>query len=315
MKRLKTLLIQLLHPRMVMIVILTTLSGAAVIASFAADWQATPLGYVSYVLSAYALIVLIINLRDMVKKAKSSVAERKAWKRINTFLYSHTYSRRYLTDISYRIRISLLSSLGTNLLYAAVKLISGIYYASFWYGADAIYYIVLSVARVLLTRYMRKDGHSVLSEERNLKKEYRVYRSCGILLFVLNAALTGVVYQIAKQNMGYSYPGLLIYVVATYTFVILTVSIVNVVKFRKMNSPVFSAVKLVGLAKALVAVFALQSAMFASFNERGADFERLMNSIFGGLVCLSIFAMAVIMVTRANNNLKKLSQKEMDFYD
>jgi len=173
-------------------------------------------------------------------------------------------------------------SLSMNLLYAATKLIAGIYYASFWYGADAIFYIVLSVARILLTRHIRTD-------EQDINSEYRVYRSCEVVLFVLNAALTGVVYQIVNQDMGYAYPGLLIYLVATFTFVNITVAIINVIKYRKLNSPVLAAVKTLSFAKALVMMFALQSAMFASFGSESEILERVMNSIFGGF---RIFKMA-----------------------
>ena len=49
---------------MVLIVTLMPLSSAAVIFSFAAGWQATPFAYLSYVLSAYALTVLLINYHD-----------------------------------------------------------------------------------------------------------------------------------------------------------------------------------------------------------------------------------------------------------
>jgi NADH:ubiquinone oxidoreductase subunit 6 (subunit J) len=123
---------------------------------------------------------------------------------------------------------------------------------------------------------------------------------------VLNAAFIGVVYQIVNQNKGYTYPGLLIYAVAAFTFFSITTAIVNVVKYRKMNSPAITAVKVLCLAKALVMMFALQSAMFASFGGESEIFERVMNSAFGGVVCFSIFAMAVMMVAGATKKLKAL---------
>jgi hypothetical protein len=299
MERFTKKMMRLLHPGMAWILLLTPLSAAALIYTFVTGRAVTPLGYISYVLSAYTMTVLIVNLQAIREKTRSFIQENKYGNRLKAFVYSNKYGNLYMTDISFRVKVSLFSSLFINLLYAAFKLIAGIHYASFWYGADAVYYIVLSAARVLLTRHVQKG-------ERDLEKEYRVYRSCGVLLFVLNATLTGVVYQIVNQNMGYRYPGLLIYAVATYAFVYITVAIVNVVKYRKLNSPVFSAVKTLSLDKALVAMFALQSAMFASFNKQGADFERLMNSIFGGLVCLSLFAMAAMMVVEANDKLKKI---------
>ena len=187
-----------------------------------------------------------------------------------------------------------------NLLYAVFKLFAGIHYASFWYGADAIFYIILSVVQFLMLRHMRK-------KEESLANEYRQYRFCGSFLFALNAALTGVVYQVVKQDMGYHYPGLMVYAAATYAFFCLTLAIINIVKYRKLNSPVLSAVKALRLARALVAIFALQTAMLTAFgSDASSTFKTLMKSLTGGGVCIMIFGIAVFMVVRANKNLRTL---------
>jgi hypothetical protein len=186
-----------------------------------------------------------------------------------------------------------------NIIYAVFKLFLGMHYISFWYGADAIFYLILSVIRFSLLHYMRKD-------EKNSDSEYRLYRFCGCLLIAMNIALIGVVYQIVDHDIGYQYPGLLIYAVATFAFLCLTIAIINVVKYRKLNNPVLSAIKAISLTKALVAIFALQTALLNSFgNEDGEFFMRLLNSLTGGFVCLSIFAIAVLMIVRAKKKKKK----------
>ena len=76
------------------------------------------------------------------------------------------------------------------------------------------------------------------------------------------------------------------------------------VKYRKYKNPVYSAQTALSLIKALVAMFALQTAMFASFNE-DIVLERTMNLVFGILICCAISAIAVLMVVRANKELKK----------
>lgn len=302
MKKLKTLVRRILRPGLGWVALLTPVSAAALIIVLATERDASPLAYAAYVLSAYTLTVLIVNFTALAEQTRLVIQEGKHARRLKEFLYSHPYGKRYMTELSFRVRVSLYASLAMNLLYATFKLVAGIYYASFWYGADAIYYIVLSAARVMLMRHMRKGGHSP-------ETEYRIYRSCGVLLFALNAALTGVVYQIVNQNMGYRYPGLLIYAVAAFTFINIIWAIINAVKYRRLNSPVLLAVKELSLAKALVAVFALQSAMFASFSDGNMAFEQVMNSVIGGLICLSIFAMAVLTVIRANGELRKLREK------
>lgn len=298
MRELKKLFIKIMHPPVVCVFLLTLFSMAALIFTFMTSRDTAFFGYISYLLSAYTLSVLIINIPEILKKMRLFIHESIIGIRLKQLLFGNKYIRRYITDISFRIEVSLFLSLFINIIYAAFKLISGIYYASFWYGADAIYYIVLSMARVMLARYIKRGKHGLINE-------YRVYRLCGILLFVLNAALSGVVFQIIHQNMGYSYPGLLIYAVAIFAFINIITAVVNLVKYRKFNSPVLSAVKVFSLAKALVAMFALQSAMFASFGDGNALLERIMNSVIGGLVCFIIFTMATIMVLTANSKLKK----------
>ena len=279
-------MLRILHPGMFLTIFLPLLSTAALVYIFVIEWQETVPAYIVYGLSVYSLTILVLDFPKLVAKIKGVIHKNK-------------FGSRYMTDVSLRVKISLYASLAFNLIYAVSKLIAGIHYASFWYGADAIYYIVLSVARFLLLHHMQKDDN-------NLKSEFRKYRICGILIFILNIAMIGVIYQIVNHGMGYSYPGLLIYAVATYTFYCITISIINVVRYRKYKNPVYSAGKALSLTKALVSMFALQTAMFASFNDDIA-LERTMNLIVGIAVCFSIFCLAVFMVIRANNNLKILS--------
>ena len=206
-----------------------------------------------------------------------------------------------MTDMPYRTMISLHLSLSINLIYAVFRLLAGIHYASFWYGADAVFYIALSAIRVLLLRHVHyQDGGIV--------KEYQRYRFCGFLLIILNVAFISVVYQVVNHDMGYQYPGLMIYVMAYYAFFCLILAIINYVKYRKLNSPVLFAAKAISLVRALVAIFALQTAMLISFGGEERENISKMNNVTGACVCVFIGCMAVYMIVRANKNLKKLSE-------
>lgn len=289
MERLKKIMFRILHPGLLLTALLSLLSTAALVYIFISERQESIPAYITYTLTFYSYTVFVISFPKMVTNIKRVI-------------YKNKLGNRYMSDVLLRVKISLYSSLLFNLFYAAFKLIAGVHYASFWYGADAIFYIVLSVARFLLIRHMRKD-------ESDKVAEYKKYRFCGVLIFTLNAAYIPVVYQIVNQGMGYSYPGLLIYVVATYTFYCITMSIINVVRYRKYNNPIYSAGRALSLTKAIVAMFALQTAMFASFND-DIVLERVMNAVFGGLICCAIFAIAVMMVVRANNELRTLGENK-----
>jgi len=223
---------------------------------------------------------------------------KKAMRLVNELI------RRYRADMPYRARISLYASLLMNLFYASFKLISGIYYTSFWYGADAVFLIVLSGMRLFMIRQVRKRGGGLV-------QEYRQYRFCGCMLFALNVAFIGVIIQIVNHGMEHQYPGHIIYVVAISAFFFLSLAIKNMVIYHKLNSPVLSAVMSISLAKALVALFALQNSMLISFGNGGGISEttmKILNVFTGSVVCLIMFGMAVYMIIRANMNLKGISK-------
>lgn len=206
--------------------------------------------------------------------------------------------RRYRQDLPFQARLSLLGSTVFNLCYALFKLGFGLYYRSFWFGAIAVYYLLLAVIRAFLF------GMSHRTSE-NLSHEYRVARSCGWLLFALNLALSAVTVQMVLDGKGYHYPGYLIFAAAAYAFYTATMSIVQLVRFRKLKSPVLSASKVLNLAVALVSMLSLQTAMFASFGD-GAINQRAMNALTGGAVCVLIFILAALLVAGANRQLSQI---------
>ena len=44
------------------------------------------------------------------------------------------------------------------------------------------------------------------------------YRLCGLMMFGLKAAMSGMVVQIVWQNHSYEYPGIMIYLFVLYAF-------------------------------------------------------------------------------------------------
>lgn len=279
-------LIRLLRPGAVWALLLAVLAAASLVFVFTREWHGTPFAYAAYGFSAYATVILVIGIPDVVNKMKA-------------LIYANRYGRRYMADLSFRTRTSLHISLAFNLLYAVFKLLTSLYYESLWFGAVAVYYIILSALRFLLLRHVGGDESA-----RGMAQEYRKYRLCGGLLFVVSAALSVMVIQMIRDGRGYQYPGYLIYAAAAYAFYSFTFAIINMVKYRKRSSPVQSAARAIHFATALVAMLSLQTAMFASF---GGDegLQRIMNTATGSAVCIIVLCAAVFMVVRANRELKK----------
>jgi hypothetical protein len=143
----------------------------------------------------------------------------------------------------------------------------------------------------------------------DLEGEFRRYRVCGIVLVVMNQALACIVVYIVHRNLGVTYPGMLIYVMALYVFYSVIMAVINVVKFRRQGSPVLSAAKVISLTAAIVSMLSLETAMLDEFGQDNPAFRKLMTSISGGVVCTFVLGMAIYMIVRSSKYLKEISPK------
>ena len=268
-----------------------------VIAVFAFDIQNPVLRYASYIASAYALIITVTGFVYM-NTAIGGVRNYVANHPLMIKFRSTKVGEKYMTDVRFRAGVSLYQGFFVNLLYIAVKLVSGVVYRSAWFIALAVYYILLALMRFLLARRLNAQDEA---------SELRRYRLCGIMLLFMNQALTGIVVFMVHQNRGFVYPGFLIYAMAAYSFYAVTVAIINIVKTRRHKSPLLSAAKAINLVAALVSILSLETAMLSQFG--GDDdpvFRRVMTGATGGAVCTMVIGMAIYMIWRATKSLKEI---------
>lgn len=257
--------------------------------------------YLSYALSAYAMIITATGIADIVKAARNGIDNLPLLQKIRSI----PAGERYLSDARFRSEVSLHGGLLINLLYVAMKLFSGIWYRSVWFISLALYYMFLAVMRFLLLHYVRK-----VPIGQNIVSEFRRYRACGFVLLLMNQALIGIIVYIVHKNQGFSYPGLLIYAMATYAFYTIITAVINVVKFRKHGSPILSAAKVINLTAALVSMLALETAMLAQFGGDDSRFRQIMTASSGGVISVIVLGMAIYMIVRANRELKKYKINE-----
>lgn len=95
-----------------------------------------------------------------------------------------------------------------------------------------------------------------------------------------------------------------------YTFYAMTLSVINLVKFRRLGSPVLSAAKVLNLTSAMMSVLGLQTAMIARFSADGEDFRRMMNAITGGAVYGTVILIAVYMLFHSRRSEGKVESVE-----
>lgn len=259
--------------------------------------------YLSYVLSAYAMIITVTKTVDIVRWIRTGMDNHHLVKRVLDI----PVVKRYFKETMFRAEISLYPSLMINLLYAGVKLFSGIYYGSVWFLTLAVYYILLAIMRFFLLHHVRRRGR----KEENRILELKICRLCGIILMVLDWALTGIIILVVRKNSGFCYPGVLIYAMALYTFYAVITAIINVVKFRKYGSPVISSAKVINLTAALVSMLSLETAMLTQFGAaRDAVFRQRMSAATGAGVSILVLGMAVYMIAHTSNQIHKEANKE-----
>lgn len=254
------------------------------------------LSYVAYLLSAYAMIVTITGMPRIIDAIRTGIREMALVKKIR----STPLGKRLLEDVVFRSEVTLHGELVINLLYVALNLFSGIRYRSAWFMALAFYYILLSIMRAVLVRYVhrRPMGEDIISE-------WKRYRACGSILLLMNQALVGILVYMVTQNRGFSYPGFMIYAMAMYSFYIVIVAVINVIKFRKHGSPVMSAAKVINFTAALVSMLSLETAMLSQFGSHQPEFRRMMLSASGGVVCVIVLTMAISMIVRSTKQIQK----------
>ena len=282
MKRVWTLLERLLNPPKWVLLTLPPIVFAALTYVLLKGKNSTP-AYMIYCMSAYCLIIWILPLPRLFRKAKANMIHR---------LTGTVFGGKYIGDLAFRGSVSIYQGMMVNFLYVVFRIFVGIRYASVWFLTIAIYYLLLGIMRLSLILSYRN---------RSVKSELRCYRRTAWLLFLLNIPMGGMIVLMVLTDSGYSYPGYVIYLSALYTFYTIILAIVNLVKFRKLGSPILSAAKVLNFVAALMSLLGLQTAMISQFSTEGENFRRMMNAITGGGVWFSVILIAVYMLLHSRN--------------
>ena len=293
MKRFKKILHVLLFPHLAILFFLIPLSAFSLIYVFAIAKSEGALHYVAYVLSFYTLTAVVVRTPHIIAFFKK-IKER------NILVH------RFITDTRFRLKLTLYTSLTVNTGYALFQLGMGLYYRSRWFLALATYYALLTVMRFFLLRDLKQ-----LTPGKDYEDELRRYRFCGIALAAMTPALLVIVAFIIWQSRGFSYHSITTIAMAAYTFGAFTVAVVNIIKYRKYNSPLLSAAKAVSLTTASVSMLSLETAMLSAFGtENDILFRQLITGISGAAVCLFVLGMAVFMILGAAKELKTRNEED-----
>ena len=292
MKKAFAIFNKLLHPPKWVLFLVPPVVFAALIYIFLIGQKNSALAYPIYGLSAYCLTILILPLPKLMRNTKVCVMQR---------ISDTEFGGKYVNDLAFRGNISIYQGMTANFLYVLFRIIVGIRYASVWFISMAVYYLVLAVLRLSLILNYRHKSKTV---------ELRCYRRTAWLLFLLNLPMGGMILLMVLTNSGYSYPGFVIYLSAMYTFYTMVTSVINLVRFCRLGSPILSAAKVLNFIAALMSILGLQTAMIAQFSTEGDGFRKMMNAITGGAIWLSVILTAVYMLYRSSKLRDEVKSNE-----
>ena len=278
----------LLFPHIAIMMILVPIATVFLVYSMVFCGTGSAIAIVSYVLAAYTLTVWCFRIPYLIRFFK-------------TFKKENKYARRWQDDAGLRVNVSLYGTLIWNIAYALLQLGMGFWHHTFWFFSLAGYYISLAVMRFFLVRHTRKHkpGERMLDE-------LRKYRACGIVFLIMNLALALIIFFMVYWNRTFHHHEITTIALAAYTFTSLAFAIVNAVKYRKYNSPVYSASKAISLAAACVSMLTLESTMLTTFGDGTISLteRRILLGVSGGVISAGIIAMAIYMIVQGTKKIR-----------
>ncbi len=293
MKKTVKILKLLLYPNTKALVPLLVISAALTAYTSVKFGAKSIAAAVSYATSFYTLVVWCIRIPEIIRFFAS-------------FKSNNKYAKIYFSDPRVRVIISLYGTFVWNTAYALMHLVLGLRHKSFWFLSLSVYYILLAVMRFFLACHSRK-----YKPGQRMYKELVKYRMCAVVFLFLNVILSAVVFFMVYWNRTFNHHQITAIAMAAYTFTSFTAATVNIVRYRKYNSPVFSASKAISLANACVSMLTLESTMLTAFGgETLTDKTRLVFlSLSGGAVSVFLIVTAVYMIVNSNRKIRLIKNQ------
>ena len=281
--------LKLLYPHLAIIICLLPISVVVLVLSFVYLGTESILAIFSYLLSFYVLLVICFRIPAMIKFVKKMKKENK-------------YLSKYFSDVRLRVNISLYGSLIWNVAFAVFQLCLGFYHKSFWFYSMFAYYIILAIMRFFLVRHTRK-----YKAKEQVEIELKKSIICGWLLLFMNLALAVIVVFMVYFGRTFEHHMITTIAIAAYTFLTFAVAIVNLVRYKKYESPVYSTAKVISLIAGAVSMLTLEATMLTTFGGNEATyFKPLMLSLTGAAVIGFAITMAVILLVKGHKKRQAL---------
>lgn len=203
------------------------------------------------------------------------------------------FGDRYMNDRAFRGKIGIYQGMLVNFAYAAFRGVMSVIYGTSWLIATSIYYFALGLIRLWLC-----SAYKNRKKRGGKKYEFRCYKITALMLLALDIPMGGMILLFITDNPSASYPGFTIYASATYTFYMMTISIINVFKYKKLGSPILSAAKCINVIAAAMSMLGLQNALIVKFSTDFVEYRVMMNTLTGSAIYIIVIGIAIYMLRR-----------------
>lgn len=275
--------------------ILTMIFIALAMAFLIIDYVGTPLeilAYTSYGLAGVGLFYSVYTIVIYAPGLRGRVTKR---------LMEVEFTRLMIKNWGFRTVVTSTVSFAMTLFSSITNAYLGISERSIWFGALAAYYIFLAFMRSGLLVYHRKKRDFESEGLTRAKK----YMRCGILLLILNAALSSAIAQMIFDDRSFEYKDWLIYAFAAYAFYKIIMSVKNAIKARRQNDLTLQAIREINMVDAAVSILALQTALLHTFSDATVDIS-LFNTLTGSAVSLFSITLSIMMIVRGSKIIKEI---------
>lgn len=201
-------------------------------------------------------------------------------------------------DRWYRAEATVRFSCFVNFVYAAYQGYMAWTHLSIWFATLSGYYLALALTRMRIIRFLLPDAADG-------REELRRYRRSGIWLLMLTFAVIALGILVNFAGRHPVYPGSMMYVVAAFTLYSLVLALVNLLRYRNLESPLISASKAVTMACTLISLYSLQAGMLAALCTGSLVWLRqLLNTVSAMVIFIIVAWLAIHIIVRATRALQ-----------
>lgn len=206
----------------------------------------------------------------------------------------HNLVDQFWHSRSFHDLIMIYANLLINLCFAVFKLAMGLRIHSVWLCTLAVYYGILATTRFQLVQVygqMRRD----------VRVEFHREADAGLLMLFVTLLFIAMESFFSQAYYATIYPGVLIYVAAGYAFYAIVSSVYGVYRYRRTNSPILSAEKLLNMGTAVLTLYFLQTAVNARFEKQeglGLEYLRRMSRYSKTILYVCLMGIAFYLLIR-----------------